>query len=78
MGHERARREILADLDSGKRDELAAAVVSAGRARLVEAAAPIERLTAAAVDPDLAREALALLREAGSAVRCARGAAGAT
>lgn len=63
MGHARARREILADLESTRRDVRAAAVVAAGRARLVEAKRIIERLPAAAYDVDLVHEALASLEE---------------
>ena len=65
LGHPRAREEILGDLRSSG-DALAAAVVSAGRARIREAEAEIARLTAAAVDPELTREALALLRSEAS------------
>jgi hypothetical protein len=66
MGHERARAEILTELGSTRREVLSGAVVSAGRARIVEARERIEQLTAAAVDPELAREALARLSEAAS------------
>ncbi len=61
MGHERAKREILSELGSGRREVLAGAVVSAGRARLVEARDLIAKLTSASVDPELTREALRLL-----------------
>lgn len=61
MGHERARSEILAELTSTRREVLSGAVVSAGRARLIEARDAIARLTAQAVDPELTREALARL-----------------
>ncbi|MDF2696520.1 MAG: repeat protein [Labilithrix sp.] len=61
MGHDRARKEILSELGSGRREVLAGAVVSAGRARMTEARELIARLTAAAVDPELTREALARL-----------------
>lgn len=64
MGNARAKKEILADLDSGKREVVEAAVVAAGRARLGEAKSIIERLSAAACDPDLAKEALGLLEKA--------------
>ncbi len=64
MGHPRAVREILADLESGKRDMVSAAVVAAGRARLAAARGVIARLSAAAVDPDLVKEALARLEKA--------------
>jgi len=59
MGHSRAVAEILADLESARPDVLGGAVVAAGRARLVEARARIERLPADAVDPELVTEALA-------------------
>lgn len=64
MGHARAIAEILADLESGKRDVVSAAVVAAGRARLVKARETIARLSTAAVDPDLVKEALARLETA--------------
>lgn len=63
MGNARAKKEILADLESGKREAVEAAVVAAGRARLGEAKATIERLSAAACDPELAKEALDLLQK---------------
>ncbi len=63
MGHERARREILRDLDATRPDVLGAAVVAAGRARIREARPKIERLTKAAVDPELVREALERLSD---------------
>ncbi len=58
MGHERAVSEILRDLDSTRPDVLGAAVVSAGRARIADAKPKIEKLTSAAVDPELVKEAL--------------------
>lgn len=61
MGHDRAKREILAELSSSRREVLSGAVVSAGRARLREARDRVASLTAAAVDPDLTHEALAKL-----------------
>jgi HEAT repeat protein len=61
MGHERARAEITAELGSGRREVRSAAVVSAGRARMTEVRDVISRLTAASVDPELTREALAQL-----------------
>jgi hypothetical protein len=64
MGHERAQKEILAELASSRREVLAGAVVSAGRARLVEARTAIAQLTSAAVDPELTREALSKLDDA--------------
>ena len=63
LGHARASSEILAELGSSRREVLSGAVVSAGRARLKEARAFIERLTSSAVDPELTREALERLRE---------------
>jgi HEAT repeat protein len=63
MGHARARSEILAELRSSKREVLAGAVVSAGRARIAEAREVIASLTSAAIDPELTQEALARLRE---------------
>jgi HEAT repeat protein len=61
LGNDRAKKEILKDLESGKREVIEAAVVAAGRARLVDAKKTIERLPAAACDPDLVKEALGLL-----------------
>jgi hypothetical protein len=61
MGHARARAEILSELASTRREVLSGAVVSAGRARMAEAREAIAKLTAAAVDPELTREALAQL-----------------
>jgi hypothetical protein len=61
LGHERARREILSELASTRREVLEAAIVSAGRARLTEAKDAIERLTSAVADPELTREALSRL-----------------
>jgi len=58
MGHERAKKEILSELGSTRREVLSGAVISAGRARMTEARDAIARLTAAAVDPELVREAL--------------------
>ncbi len=66
LGHARAVREILADLDSTSRDVVSAAVVAAGRARVFQAREPIQRLPSASADPDLVREALARLTEDGS------------
>lgn len=63
LGNDRAKQEILKDLDSGKREIIEAAVVAAGRARIAEAKSTIERLSAAACEPELAKEALALLDE---------------
>jgi hypothetical protein len=61
LGHERAKREILNELGSTRREVLEAAIVSAGRARLVEAKDAIARLTSAVADPELTREALTRL-----------------
>jgi hypothetical protein len=61
MGHDRAKKEILADLSSTSRAVLAAAVVAAGRAKLHEAESAIRRLPTAAVDPELVHEALSRL-----------------
>jgi ABC-type histidine transport system ATPase subunit len=61
MGHPRAIAEIMADLDSKRPDLLGGAVVSAGRARLVQAKKLIERIPTVAVDPELVREALSRL-----------------
>jgi len=61
MGHDRAKKEILAELGSSRREVLSGAVVSAGRAKLYEARDRIAALTSAAVDPELTREALARL-----------------
>jgi HEAT repeat protein len=63
MGHKRAIEEIMRDLDATRPDVLGAAVVAAGRARLVLAKAKIQRLTSAAMDPDLVKEALRRLSE---------------
>jgi hypothetical protein len=57
LGHERARGEILADLGSWRRETREAAVVAAGRGRVLEARAALERLGDSA-DPALVREAL--------------------
>jgi HEAT repeat protein len=57
MGHERARQAILADLRSWRRETREAAVVAAGRARLLEARAALEHL-GGSVDDALVREAL--------------------
>ena len=61
MGHPRAIDEIMKDLESPRPDVLGGAVVSAGRARLVEARARIEALAPGAVDAELVKEALAQL-----------------
>ena len=64
MDHPRAVAEIMADLASPRPDVLGGAVVAAGRARLKRARALIEALPADAVDPELAKEALARLGDA--------------
>lgn len=61
MGDERAARSILGDLTSVDRDKRQAAVVAAGRARLVSARAAVD--AARDVDEDLRREALCALAE---------------
>lgn len=61
MGDPRAVAEILADLEATRPDVLGSAVVAAGRARITKARQLIERLPSVAVDPELVREALALL-----------------
>jgi HEAT repeat protein len=60
MGHERARAEILADLSSWRRETREAAVVAAGRARILEARGALESL-GGSVDAALVREALVRL-----------------
>ena len=69
MGHPRAVDEILADLRSDRPERVGGAVVAAGRARLGSARGLIEGLPAAAVDPELVKEALARLGESGSGTR---------
>jgi len=66
MGHERACTEILADLGSWRRETREAAVVAAGRARLHQARATLEKLLSTStsgesVDAALVREALVRL-----------------
>jgi HEAT repeat protein len=61
MGNARATSEILKDLESRRRDARDAAVVAAGRAKLVEARARIGAFAPGEVDADLVREALARL-----------------
>jgi hypothetical protein len=60
MQHTRARAEILADLDSWRRETREAAVVAAGRARMAEARGALQRLEGS-VDSALVREALVRL-----------------
>ncbi|HEY2513863.1 MAG TPA: HEAT repeat domain-containing protein [Polyangiaceae bacterium] len=63
LGHERAAREILRDLDSPRAPAREAAVVAAGRARLEEAREKIAQLASAGTtDAQLAADALARLR----------------
>ena len=57
MGHAKAKKDILGDLDSWRREARQAAVVAAGRAKIVEARARIEVL-GGDVDAALATEAL--------------------
>jgi HEAT repeat protein len=61
MGHPRAVAEIMNDLASPRPDVLGAAVVASGRARIAKTRARIEALPAGAVDPELVKDALALL-----------------
>jgi HEAT repeat protein len=61
MGHEKAIKEILSELDSSRREVVAGAVVSAGRGRVAAARSKIEKLDAALVEAELVREALAKL-----------------
>lgn len=58
LGHERAVMEILRDLGSTDREARTAAVVTAGRARLIEAKKAIEQLSSEAIDPRLRTTAL--------------------
>lgn len=64
MGHPRAVAEITGELVSPKREVLSAAVVAAGRARILATRDRITALSDAAVDPALVREAVALLDSA--------------
>lgn len=64
MGHEKATKEILNELDSTRREVLEGAVVSAGRGRVRSAKSKLEALRDKAsndLDPELLREALAKL-----------------
>ncbi len=63
MGHERARREILSDLGSRRLAVSSAAVVSSGRARLIEALPALRTLSPTSADPNLIAEAMRLLEE---------------
>lgn len=66
LGHERARREILGELDSWDRDKRTLAVAAAGRARLAEAKSAITAMKGDALraDPHAVDEALAQLEAA--------------
>ncbi len=61
LGH--ARAEIPRELRSKRSEVLFGAIVSAGRARMVEARDILEALPASSVDPELRREAFAALSE---------------
>jgi HEAT repeat protein len=62
MGHERATTEILRDLGSARTETRAAAVVAAGRARLLSAKEALVALEGApGLDPSLVADALAKL-----------------
>lgn len=58
MGHARAKKEIMQELTSTRREVLSGAVVAAGRANMTDARDLIAKLTSASVDPELTREAL--------------------
>jgi len=63
MGHPKASAEILKDLDSTRGETRAAAVVAAGKAKLVAAATKLEGMRGAeGVDPQLVTDALARLK----------------
>jgi HEAT repeat protein len=61
MGNARAVAEITKDLASRDREKRHAAIVAAGRARITATRATIQGLGPDEADPDLVREALALL-----------------
>ena len=62
MGHPRAEKEILRDLESPRPETRAAAVVASGRARLVSAREKVAALARAeGLDPQLVTDALARL-----------------
>jgi hypothetical protein len=63
MGHERALAEITADLDSAKREKREAAVVAAGRARMLQARTRVASMTPEDADPALVAEAMQLLNK---------------
>ncbi|WP_394850643.1 HEAT repeat domain-containing protein [Pendulispora brunnea] len=62
MSHPRAQAEITRDLGAGKRETRSAAVVAAGRARLVDLRETIAALPDDAVDPELRADALQRLQ----------------
>lgn len=64
MGHEGARRQILADLSAWSRDRRSAAVVAAGKARLADALPILQSMRGdeSRADPSLLDEALGLLQ----------------
>lgn len=65
LGHARAKATILKGLSAWSRDARTLAVAAAGRARLVEARAELERMASAPAraEPDAVAEALAALDE---------------
>jgi len=65
MGHPRAVAEITADLAATKRATVEAAVVAAGRARIVGAESALRALAPDAADPELVLRALVELGTAG-------------
>jgi HEAT repeat protein len=67
MGHERALAEIKRDLSSTKRAAREAAVVAAGRARVLSLREQIASMSPAEADPALISEALKLLDDQKSA-----------
>ena len=65
LGHPRAQKEFVADLDSIRREVRDAAVVGIGRARMKDARPLIERLDPSSVDEAVRAEALSQLSEVG-------------
>jgi HEAT repeat protein len=63
MGHDRAIAEIARDLGSGKRETREAAIVAAGRARLVALKEAVAALGPNDADPELVKDALRELEE---------------
>ncbi len=63
MGHARASSEIVRDLDSPRADTRSAAIVAAGRARLVQARDKIASMKTEVADPQLVIDALSQLEE---------------